>query len=104
MLFLMIALGVTYRRERHWTVLAAAGGLAFTLLAGELQHFRVGIHPLYFNHNALSHVFQAVALLLLFLGANHLVRTGTPRPAGGASTERDPLLQHPSRGPHAHTT
>jgi len=77
MLFLLVALGAAYRRERHWTLLAASAGLACTFLAGAFQHLRVGFHPQYFNHNALSHVIQSVALLLLFLGANHLVHTGT---------------------------
>jgi hypothetical protein len=77
MFFLMVALGVAYRREGHWTLLAAAAGIAFTFLAGVLQHLRIGLHPDYLSHNAFAHVVQSVALFLLFLGANHLVRRTT---------------------------
>jgi len=37
------------------------------LLASYLQQRGVGLHPIYFNHNALYHALQAVALLLIFV-------------------------------------
>jgi hypothetical protein len=33
----------------------------------------IGIDPVYFNHNALAHSVQAVALALIFLGARYAV-------------------------------
>ena len=46
----------------------AAGGLALTLVAAALQQLEIGIDPVHFNHNALFHVLQAVALALVYLG------------------------------------
>ncbi len=67
-LFLLVVLGLAYRREKHGSLLLAAGGPALTLIAMLLQQLRVGIHPVYFNHNALYHVLQAIALFLFFQG------------------------------------
>jgi hypothetical protein len=72
-LFLLVALGLAYRREKHRRLLLATGGLALTLVAALLQQLGVGLHPIYFNHNALYHVLQAIALFLFFLGGLWLV-------------------------------
>jgi hypothetical protein len=76
---LLFAFSQTYRRDRERNLLLAVGGLALTLVAGVLQQLGVGIHPVYFNHNALYHVFQAIALFLFFLGARRLIRADTSR-------------------------
>jgi len=34
--------------------------------ASALQQLHVGLHPRYFNHNALYHLIQGIALALLF--------------------------------------
>lgn len=67
-LFLMLALGVTYHREKHWQLLLAAAGPAMVLIAAVLQYLRVGLDPVYFDYNALYHVLQGVAIFLLFQG------------------------------------
>jgi len=72
-LFLLIALGMTYRREQHRSLLLAVWGVALALVAAFMQQLGVGIHPAYFNHNALYHVFQGVALFLFFLGSRWLI-------------------------------
>jgi hypothetical protein len=53
-------------RSAGWTLIA----ISFTIsaLAATLQQARVAIHPVYFDHNALYHVLQGIALLLLYLG------------------------------------
>jgi hypothetical protein len=48
---------------------AGVAGIALTLLAAAAQQGRVGLHPTYFDHNALYHVLQAVGLVLLFRAA-----------------------------------
>jgi len=71
--FLLVALAILYRRERHAGLALAVGGLALTITAASLQQCKVALHPVYFNHNALYHVLQALALFLLFLGSRWLV-------------------------------
>jgi len=72
-LFLLLALVLAYRREKQSVLLLAAGGPALNLVAALLQQLGVGIHPVYFNHNVLYHVLQAVALFLFFQGGRWLV-------------------------------
>jgi len=68
-LWLLAGFVVAYRRERHRSLLAAAASIALILIAALLQQIGVGVHPLYFSHNALYHVLQGVALVLFFRGA-----------------------------------
>jgi hypothetical protein len=49
-----------------WTLISS--GLALSMLAGLLQQTGVAIHPTYFDHNAVYHVVQGAALVLLYLG------------------------------------
>ena len=53
-------------RSTEWTFVAA--GFALSSGATLLQQARVAIHPQYFDHNALYHVLQGGALMLLYLG------------------------------------
>lgn len=53
-------------RSAGWTLVAT--GLLMSAGAAVLQQARVAIHPVYFDHNALYHVVQAVALVVLYLG------------------------------------
>jgi len=50
---------------------AAAGifGVLLALVAALVQQLGVGLHPTYFDHNAVYHMIQAVALYLLFRSA-----------------------------------
>jgi hypothetical protein len=79
-LFLLIALGVTARRHRQPILWLAAAGPVLVLVAAVLQQLRVGMHPVYFNHNAVYHVLQAVAIYLLFLGGRWLLTAGSDLP------------------------
>jgi hypothetical protein len=72
-LFLLLAFVLAYTRQEHPSLLLAAAGVALSLVAALLQNRKVGVHEAYFNHNALFHVLQAIALLLMFLGARWLV-------------------------------
>ncbi len=66
-LFLLVVLCLRCARHPSRGALLAPAGLSLSLVASALQQARVGIHPAYFNHNALYHVLQGVALLLLYL-------------------------------------
>jgi hypothetical protein len=71
-LFLFVAVALEYRRTRQPAFLAGLVGLGSTLVAAAVQHGRLAVHPVYFNHNALYHAIQAGALLLLFAAARRL--------------------------------
>jgi hypothetical protein len=68
-LFLLVALWIAYRRTREPGIAAGVVGLALTFAAAAVQQLRVALHPVYFNHNALYHVMQGVALFLIFRAA-----------------------------------
>jgi hypothetical protein len=73
---LFIALLVLYAREREPALLAGAVGLALGIGASVLQQQHVGVHPVYFNHNAVYHLLQAVAFFLVFRTAGHVASPG----------------------------
>ena len=78
-IFLAVALAVVYRRTRARPLLLGLVGLLLTLAAAGIQQGGLALHPVYFDHNALYHVVQAVALFLLFRAAAWLVRAGAGR-------------------------
>lgn len=72
--FLLVAFVIAYRRSTDRPLLVGIIGLALTFVAAAVQQLRIAIHPVYFNHNALYHVIQGVALWLLFLGAREITQ------------------------------
>jgi len=70
--FLLVALSVAFARARELGTLVAIAGLGLMFIAAAVQQARIALHPTYFNHNALYHLIQAVALWLLFLGLRRL--------------------------------
>lgn len=66
LLLLISALRQAVRRRSGWMLIA--GGLFLSILAAWLQQAQVSVHPAYFDHNAVYHVVQSVALVILFLG------------------------------------
>lgn len=67
--FLLSVWTRVYFRTRTKPVLWGVVGLALTVVAAGVQIGQVAVHPVYFNHNALYHLIQAVALYLMFLAA-----------------------------------
>jgi hypothetical protein len=74
-LFLFGALCVTYVRRRERRILVALLGLGLTFIAAAVQQGQIAPHPR-FNHNALYHLIQALALWLLFLGLRSIATRG----------------------------
>ena len=70
--FLLVILLVLYARRRSRPLLLAITGLLLTFVAAAVQQLRIGVHPAYFNHNALYHVIQAVALVMIYAGARYV--------------------------------
>jgi len=66
-------------RSREWLYLTLGTGLSFT--AAAVQAMKIGVHPIYFNFNALYHLIQGVALAFLFVSFRLLLRR-EPTPHG----------------------
>ena len=68
LLLLLVAAGRQglVRRTPGWTMIAA--GLMVSAVAAVLQQSGVSIHPIYFDHNAVYHVVQALALIFIYQG------------------------------------
>ena len=66
LLLLLFGYVAAYRRNSEILVLMGISGILLVFVATGLQQFRVAIHPVYFTHNAVYHVLQGVALLLIF--------------------------------------
>jgi len=49
-------------------------GIVISFVAAALQFLRIGIHPVYFNHDAVYHVVQAAALAILFVSFLRVLR------------------------------
>lgn len=75
-LFLLFVLLTTYRRRPDAALRWGVTGLALTLAAAAAQQLHIGIHPVYFNHNALYHVIQGAALWMIFLAAKAISSAG----------------------------
>jgi hypothetical protein len=67
--FLLICLAVEVGRRPARRLARAPLGLALSLLASGMQQLGIGLHPVYFDHNALYHVIEMGALVLVFRGA-----------------------------------
>ena len=66
-LFLIAAVREALRQQtRAWWLLSAA--FALSIVAALLQQMKVALHLIYFDHNALYHVLQGIALVLLYFG------------------------------------
>jgi hypothetical protein len=72
--FLLAAFTLSYLQRRDRFLLAGSAGVALSFVAAAVQQTETSLHPLYFNHNALYHLIQAFALLLIFLAARVLLR------------------------------
>lgn len=74
-LLLLTAFGSAWWQTRRGFLLVGAVGLVLTFVAAFIQVERIGLHPRYFNHNALYHVVQACALAMISFGMRSLVGT-----------------------------
>jgi hypothetical protein len=71
--FLTAAFLVAYRRQPQGPILAGLVGMVLTIAAAFVQRLRIALHPAYFNHNALYHVIQMIAFVLVFLAGRHFM-------------------------------
>jgi hypothetical protein len=75
-LALLAAFVVRYRRSGALPALLGALGLVILLAGSWVQWRQITLHPVYFTYNAVYHVIEMVALVLIYRGARWLVATG----------------------------
>jgi len=63
------------RRHRTAGPRWGATSLALMFVGSVVQLRRVAVHPIYFNHNALYHAIEAIALLFMFGAARQVIAT-----------------------------
>jgi hypothetical protein len=85
LILLLIAAGqqAISSRDTGWALIAL--GLIMSAGAAMLQQARVAVHPVYFDHNAVYHVVQGIALVFLYLGWRR-----APMPLYATATTRAP--------------
>jgi hypothetical protein len=66
---MLAAFAVSAVRTRSGSAFGGLLGMVLTLVAAVVQQRRIALHPTYFNHNALYHAIQAIALGLIYVGA-----------------------------------
>lgn len=66
--YLTVRFALVYRRRPSRSRLEALIGFGLTYAAAAIQLLQIPLHPVWFDHNALYHVVQAVAFVLLFRG------------------------------------
>lgn len=71
---LLVAYWATYRSNPNGAVAIGLAGLVLSLVAALGQQLRISIHPVYFNHNALYHALQGIALFMVFWSGRYLIR------------------------------
>lgn len=67
---------LAYRRRKRVALLIGFLGICLMLFAAVAQRAKIGIDPRYFDHNALYHLLQAIALLMVFLAARETITSG----------------------------
>lgn len=71
-LFMMTGFICLWRKTQARAVLAGIAGLLLTFIGAGVQHFKLALHPVYFDHNALFHLIQFTAIILIYICARHL--------------------------------
>jgi len=66
---LLVILCIRFFSQRERGLLWGISAFLLSVVAAGIQYLGIGVHPLYFNHNALYHLFQFVAFLFLMKAA-----------------------------------
>ena len=69
-IFLTVRFAQAYRSRPTVSRRRALIGFGLTFAAAAIQQLQIPIHPIWFDHNALYHVVQAAAFILLYQGVS----------------------------------
>lgn len=61
-------------RDRNFAWIGVFVGVIFSFVAATIQYLQIGIHPVYFNFNALYHVIQGISLGIIFLSFRSVLK------------------------------
>lgn len=78
-IFLLISLVVVYIRRKDKQIGLGVIGILLTFIAAWIQQTQISLHATYFNHNALYHLIQAIALILIFIALKHISKNKVKR-------------------------
>jgi hypothetical protein len=78
LVFMGAAFLLSYLRQRKPAFLIGFLGICMMLFAATAQQRKIGIHPRYFDHNALYHLLQGIALFMVFLAAREVIKSEEP--------------------------
>lgn len=73
--FLLVSFWMTYQRRRSAALGWGIVGLVLTFLGAAVQQLKLAVHPVYFDHNALYHLIQFVALWMIYRAARWISTT-----------------------------
>jgi hypothetical protein len=73
--FLLSVFIYRYFKEKTMPTILGIVAMLLTFLSSFVQQAQIIVHPVYFDHNALYHLIQIVALFLLFLSAKYFIET-----------------------------
>jgi sugar phosphate permease len=76
LIFVGEAFLLAHLRKKTPAFLVGFLGVCVMLFAAVTQQAKLGIDPRYFDHNALYHFLQAIALFMVFLAARETVNPG----------------------------
>ncbi|MEK6890123.1 MAG: hypothetical protein AABX35_02945 [Nanoarchaeota archaeon] len=71
-IFLFISFGILCFRKNYSSLWGLAG-IILTFVAVWIQEAQISLHSIYFNHNALYHLVQGIALLLIFFALKRII-------------------------------
>jgi len=74
--FLFFVFIRSYLKTNEAAPLCGAIGIILTFVGSFIQIAKISLHPQYFNHNALYHAIQFVAICLLFVTARWDIMRG----------------------------
>lgn len=88
----MLLAGFVVRwRQGYSFAVDGAAAMVLTLVAGLLQYLHIGIHPVYFNHNALYHLMQGIALYFLYRAGRKWISATSSTSAATLPLEARPV-------------